>query len=367
MNSTIIVNHTNSGFGCDRACSHCNWRDSIYLPHGEPDYELLNSYVRQSQSHVVTISGGGDPLHDFKRYGHRISKIAEIINRHNKRVRIITRQVDVAVANIWIADQWSFSLDVRSRIQMTLNRSKLNKFNAETSVVLPPIPTEAVEKLMPQYTHLQQLLKVPLLLRENLNSIHTVDPRIVKGASDISFVSRELCRSGSYFLNDTEMKGYELFGNIIDLMNAMDRSDVYLIGGFMKHRFNSEEYLEYDDIDIVCRKTPGWLLVFGYSEHRAVERNGARFVQYRSSLALPAVHAIYVDNPYGYIADSQFSIDRAFMLRGKLEAIDPRAVDSLEGKRIDHYQSSKFHDKLALDRLLKKYHLKGYNVNYPQH
>lgn len=68
QNFTVIVNWKKKGFGCAKACSYCNWRDSPLLPHGGQTREELAAFITQCDKSFITISGGADPLYKFEEY-----------------------------------------------------------------------------------------------------------------------------------------------------------------------------------------------------------------------------------------------------------------------------------------------------------
>lgn len=61
QNFTIVVNWRKKGFGCAKACSYCNRRDSALLPHGGQSTDAIYKFIAQCRKEFVTISGGADP------------------------------------------------------------------------------------------------------------------------------------------------------------------------------------------------------------------------------------------------------------------------------------------------------------------
>jgi hypothetical protein len=257
INFTIIVNWNERGFGCAKKCSYCNWRSSPLLPHGPQSFDVVGNFIRQCKKSFITISGGGDPLYKFDDNYHSITALAGTIKKHGYKVRIITREIQHLARLNCVADYVSVSLD--SDVLVTLNQDFPNLkhtkfgFDLEFSLVLPPLPEHEIAKLIPQYLSLVRKLGHRLVLRENLNSVFSISASALAiGRRDLVFVPKKLCLSGRY-LSAIDSTGHDIVqDNAVLAMHLMERSDVVIFGGFVKHLINPVVHLEYDDIDVIA-------------------------------------------------------------------------------------------------------------------
>jgi organic radical activating enzyme len=252
QNFTIVVNWKKKGFGCSKVCSYCNWRDSVLLPHGGQSAEAIGTFIKQCKKSFVTISGGADPLYKFGEYGDQLLEMIQTVKAHGFKVRIITREVLNIAKLKGIADYVSISLDADVLEVMKPHQQNWEGVDIEYSLVLPPLPTEAIAELKPQYAALRTLLGRRLVLRENLNSIFPLDlDQLSFGHSGIVFVSKALCL-GSRYLSTIDCTGHDIVQDNEGLSAyLMGNPDVLLFGGFVKHLVNPKVHMEYGDIDVI--------------------------------------------------------------------------------------------------------------------
>jgi len=252
-NFTIIVNWKTKGFGCVKACSYCNWRSSPLLPQGAQSLEAVSAFIRQCKKSFITISGGGDPLYRFEENFAALLSMAETIKTQGFKVRIITREVQNIEKLRGIADHVSISLDDDVLQSIGESRHQWDGIDIEFSLVLPSLPIENLIALKPQYAALHKLLGRRLVLRENLNSIFQLDPRLMSfGHRGIVFVPKSLCLNSRY-LSTIDCTGHHIVQDNAALAGfLMNNPDVFLFGGFVKHLIDPVVHLEYSDIDVIA-------------------------------------------------------------------------------------------------------------------
>lgn len=255
-NFTIIVNWKEKGFGCAKACTYCNWRGSPLLPQGAQSPAEGSAFIRQCKKSFITISGGGDPLYRFDENFPALISMADTIKEDGFKVRIITRDVLHIAKLKGIADFVSISLDDDVLKTIDAHRDQWDGIDIEFSLVLPPLPTEDLIGLKPQYAALHKLLGRRLVLRENFNSVFPLTPSAMSfGHRGIVFVPKSLCLSSRY-LSTIDCAGHEIVQDNAELAGfLMDRSDVVLFGGFVKHLIHPSAHLEYNDIDLIALST----------------------------------------------------------------------------------------------------------------
>ncbi len=249
-NFTIIVNWKTKGFGCTKACSYCNWRNSPLLPHGGQSEAAISAFISRCRKSFVTISGGGDPLYRFDENGPALLAMVKTIKAQGFKVRIITREVRRVAALRGIADYVSISLDDEVLRDIANHRQDWSGMDIEYSLVLPPLPAADLAALKPQYSTLRTQLGGRLVLRENLNSIYPM-AQMSFGHKGIVFVPRLLCLDGRY-LSTIDCTGHDIVQDNSALAGfLMNHSEVVLFGGFVKHLLEPRANLEYGDIDAI--------------------------------------------------------------------------------------------------------------------
>lgn len=253
QNFTIIVNWKSKGFGCAKACTYCNWRDSSLLPHGGQSGEAISAFIRQCRKSFITISGGADPLYKFDEYSGELLAMIRIIQAHGFKVRIITREVQHVAKLKGIADFISISLDADVLNEIKHHRREWDGMEIEYSLVLPPVPTAAIAATKAQYVALRSTLDGRLVLRENLNSIFPLDLEALSfGHSGIVFVPKALCLNARY-LSTIDCTGHEIVQDNAALADyLMSQQDVVLFGGFVKHLICPIQHMNYGDIDVIA-------------------------------------------------------------------------------------------------------------------
>jgi hypothetical protein len=250
-NFTIIVNFKARGFGCAKACTYCNWRGAPLLPQGPQSPEAVSAFVRQCRKSFITISGGGDPLYKFDVNQSTLLLMAGTIKEEGYKVRIITREVQHVAKLKGVADHVSISLDDDVLQLLDAHSAQWAGMDVEFSLVLPPLPTDQLVALKPQYAALYKQLGRRLILRENFNSIFPVDRAMMSfGHAGIVFVPKSLCLNSRY-LSTIDCVGHDIVQDNAALAGfLMNDPDVVLFGGFVKHLIDPAIHLE-------CAKSRG--------------------------------------------------------------------------------------------------------------
>lgn len=252
-NFTVIVNWKAKGFGCTKACSYCNWRISPLLPHGAQSAAAVAAFVKQCKKSFITISGGGDPLYRFEENLPSLLSMIDTIKAAGFKVRIITREVQHIAKLKGIVDHVSISLDDDVLKELAAYSQDWDGMDIEYSLVLPPLPTDKLVGLKPQYAALRTQVGRRLVLRENFNSIFPLDvAQMSFGHKGIVCVPKSLCL-GSRYLSTVDCSGHEIVQDNEALAgHLMGRSDAFLFGGFVKHLVDPVVHLEYGDIDVIA-------------------------------------------------------------------------------------------------------------------
>jgi hypothetical protein len=252
-NFTIVVNWKPKGFGCAKACSYCNWRDSSLLPQGAQSTQAVLAFIRQCKKSFITISGGGDPLYKIEENLPALLAMIDTIRAGGFKVRIITREIQHVAKLKGIADYVSISLDDDGLAELGNYSEQWQGMDLEYSLVLPPLPIDRLVVLKPQYMALRSKLNKRLVLRENFNSIFPLDPSVMSfGHKGIVIVPKALCLESRY-LSTIECSGHAIVQDNAALAKfLMGHPAAFLFGGFVKHLVDPVVHLEYGDIDVIA-------------------------------------------------------------------------------------------------------------------
>jgi hypothetical protein len=354
QNFTIIVNWKTKGFGCVKACSYCNWRDSPLLPHGGQSTEEISAFINQCDKSFITISGGADPLYRFEEYGPQLLAMIETIKKHGFKVRIITREVQHIAKLKGLADYVSISLDSDVLDDIRHHQHQWTGIDVEYSLVLPPLPTVDLVALKPQYFALYSHLGQRLVLRENLNSIFPLDfSKLTFGHSGIVFVSKALCLASRY-LSTVDCVGHDIVQDTERLATyLMNESRLHLFGGFTKHLINPRIHPEFSDIDLIALDADVMHILedqFAYT-FRDVSQSATSYPRYflgKSTRAGKTIQLILMNkstDAMKFIAAAQYDADRVSFSAGQFHfddavgervirrAINTKQVSLIEGDR----------------------------------
>jgi hypothetical protein len=352
QNFTIIINWKEKGFGCAKACSYCNWRDSALLPHGSQSAETISAFITQCKKSFITISGGADPLYKFDEYSGQLLAMIRIIQAHGFKVRIITREVQHIAKLRGIVDYFSISLDADVLEEIKRHRHEWVGMDIEYSLVLPPIPSADLLKLKPQYAALRSTLGNRLVLRENLNSIYPSNlSELTFGHSGIVFVPKSLCLDGRY-LSTIDSTGHEIVQDNAGLAAyLMGNPNIFLFGGMVKHLVNPTVHMEYGDIDLIALDADvieAITVRFGFT-FRETSPSGSypRYFLGKSTRAGKTIQLILMhsqSDALRFIHNAQYDVDRIgysnrrFHFDGHgesatLHAINTKQVRTIEGPR----------------------------------
>ncbi|MYN04397.1 hypothetical protein GTP41_20090 [Pseudoduganella sp. DS3] len=326
VNFTIIVNWKARGFGCSKVCAYCNWRGSPLLPQGAQSEAEVREFIRKCDKSFITISGGGDPLYRFEENFPALLSMSDTIKEEGYKVRIITREVRHVAKLKGIADHVSISLD-DDVLQLLDNHQRiwdLHQLDIEFSLVLPPLPMANLLELKPQYAALHKRLGRRLVLRENFNSIFSLEAASMSfGHGGIVFVPKSLCLNSRY-LSAIDCTGHEIVQDNAALAGfLMANPDAYLFGGFVKHLLDPVVHLEYSDIDVIALNTgvmDALVQQFGFT-FKDVSPEGAypRYFMGKSVRAGKSIQLILMDSDADakrFIFNAQFAVDRAGFNQG---------------------------------------------------
>jgi hypothetical protein len=307
------------------------------LPHGaQPDNQILD-FIGQCTKSFITISGGADPLYKFEENMEDLHHMISLVKQEGFKVRIITREVEHVHKLKGVVDFVSISLDDEVMREIQLYQHLWDGMDIEYSMVLPPLPTEDIVPLKPQYTALRVKLGKRLVLRENLNSVYSLDMKSLSfGHSGIVFVTKELCLSSRY-LSKIDCIGYDIVSDARALVQQLHSlgNFVYIFGGLAKHLINPKQHLEYSDIDLVvtCDMVMDTLSRnFGYTFEK-MSPDGAYPAYFKgtSSRAGKELQIVLMnghEDAEKFIFNAQYDIDRVYFRFG-VPQYDPRigAID----------------------------------------
>ncbi|WP_228894834.1 hypothetical protein [Pseudoduganella aquatica] len=354
QNFTIIVNWKTKGFGCAKACSYCNWRDSPLLPHGGQPKEALATFITQCDKSFITISGGADPLYNFEEYAPKLLAMIQTIKEHDYKVRIITREIQHVAKLRGIVDYVSISLDSDVLGGIARYQHEWAGLDIEYSLVLPPLPTADIVTLKPQYSALQRQLGQRLVLRENLNSLYPLDfNKLIFGHSGIVFVAKKLCLSSRY-LSTIDCVGHDIVQDTERLAShLMNEPRAHLFGGFVKHLINPRVHPEFSDIDLIALDAEVMRILedqFTYT-FKDVSQSATSYPRYflgKSTRAGKTIQVILMNanaDATRFIAGAQYDADRVSFNAGQFHfdgmvgeqtirhAINTKQVNLIDGDR----------------------------------
>ncbi|MBA5685924.1 radical SAM protein [Rugamonas apoptosis] len=325
-NFSIVVNWREKGFGCAKACTYCNWRDSPLLPHGGQSKEEISSFIKKCDKPFITISGGADPLYKFEEYSPQLLAMIQTIKEHGYKARIITRELQHIAKLRGIVDYFSVSLDTDVLDALGRYQHEWDGLDIEYSLVLPPLPTADIVSLKPQYFALYRRLGRRLVLRENLNSIYPLDfDQLTFGHTGIVFVTKDLCLSGRY-LSTVDCVGHDIVQDTEQLARyLMNEPRLHLFGGFVKHLLSPRVHPEYSDIDLISQTTDTMRILedqFSYT-FKDVSQSATSYPRYflgKSERAGKTIQLILMNSSADamkFIAAAQYDADRVSFSAGQ--------------------------------------------------
>jgi hypothetical protein len=382
QNFTVIVNWKKKGFGCAKACSFCNWRDSPLLPHGGQSKEAITAFIVQCNKSFITISGGADPLYQFEENSQQLLEMIQTIKDHGYKVRVITREIQHIAKLSGIVDYVSISLDTDVLDALGRYQHEWDGIDIEYSLVLPPLPTADILALKPQYFALYRHLGQRLVLRENLNSIYPLDfGKLIFGHSGIVFVAKALCLSSRY-LSTVDCVGHDIVQDTERLARyLMDEPRLHLFGGFAKHLLSPRVHPEFSDIDLIALSDDVLRILedqFAYS-FKDVSQSATSYPRYflgKSTRAGKTIQLILMHtsaDAMKFIAGSQYDADRVSYNAGRFHfdstvgeqairhAIQTKQVHRIEGTR--DLSLFSLHRPLVEQRHKIKLLRKGFTIN----
>jgi organic radical activating enzyme len=241
-------------FGCTRNCHYCNWKTTVDFNSYLFDFEKFQEILNIVSASTITISGGGDPLFEHESSHRILMKIVDMIRSSNKKIRLITREVDTLASNYELLlkiDYLSISFDSKSYKQFLKRRISFKNFLAsnriEFSVVLPP------EKNVQNFIDIiESSFKLPMVFRENSNSIFKIEPFSLSTRSINKIVLNKTCTSGKYFDGKRLYNGTIKFESLADTVDKiLNLPNTVIIGGVAYQHLKGGFPFEPSDIDVV--------------------------------------------------------------------------------------------------------------------
>jgi hypothetical protein len=321
-NYTILVNWgvgkpNPRGFGCAKACDYCNWRGWSRLPYQAQSSQQVAAFIASCRKSTVSISGGAEPLYRLNENMPKLLAMIGVIRDHGLQTRVITREVQHVAKLDRIADRFSISLDAGVLADLPRYQHEWTGMDVEYSLVLPPLPTEQLQPLMPQYTALHRRLGRRLVLRENLNSLFAVDfSRLSAGHRGIVFVPKSLCLAGRY-LATQEWRGHEILLDHQKLFeHLMNDPRIHIFGGAVKHMLSATVHSEFTAALQPLQER------FGY-QFREVSGEATSYPRYylgKSNRAGKSIHLVLLKTSADarrFILSAQYDIDRVGYSNGR--------------------------------------------------
>jgi hypothetical protein len=341
-NYTILVNwgvgkQKPRGFGCTKACDYCNWRGWDGLPYqAQPNHQVA-AFIASCRKGTISISGGAEPLYRLDENLPKLLAMVGVIRDHGFRTRIVTREVQHIATLRGIVDHFSISLDADVLVELPRYQHEWAEMDVEYSLVLPPLPADQLQPLMPQYAALHRQLGRRLVLRENLNSLYCVDiKRLSPGHRGVVFVPKALCLSGRY-LATQEWGGHDILLDHQQLFDyLMHDPRIHLFGSAVKHMLSPAIHSEYGDIDLLATDTATMNQLqdrFGY-RFKEISESSVHHPRYflgKSSRAGKSIHLVLVTSAQEaqrFIFSAQYDIDRVGFSNGSFQ-FDERVSEAV--------------------------------------
>lgn len=333
QNHTILVNwgvgkQNPRGFGCPKACDYCNWRGWRGLPYQAQSSKQVAAFIASCRKSTISISGGAEPLYRLDENLPKLLAMVAVIRDHGFRTRIVTREVQHIATLSGIVDHFSISLDADVLAELPRYQHEWAEMDVEYSLVLPPLPIDQLQPLMPQYAALHRQLGRRLVLRENFNSLHSVDfNRLSLGHRGIVFVPKALCLSSRY-LATQEWDGHQILLDHQQLFDQlMHDPRIHLFGSAVKHMLSPAVHSEYGDIDLLATDAEVMTQLlerFGY-RFNEVSGSTASYPRYflgKSDRAGKPIHLVLVasaQEAQRFVFSAQYDIDRVGFSNGSFQ------------------------------------------------
>lgn len=335
---------------CDKSCSYCNWKtkhvSDVF------DEKRLSSFIRESNG-VITISGGGDPLHKANK--EWLESVLEVIP-YNVKIRVITRKLNNIESYVNRVDFFSISLDSEN-IYKVSNLKVPHGF----SLVLPPF--KDFEKYVPFYENLRKSLDAPLILREHACTLFDTDFIALRG---FRVISNFQCWQNKYFINNNVLHGTELFENYHGLLRYL--SEVGLVfGSTVRHLLNPETNPLPQDIDVADFNGDLFKeLDRDYELNNRIHKGGIYYSILKPRRMLgPTIHVCeFESHPKAlkWIDSAQLNIDRIYYHHGSVMGLTNETRESLERKIAYKKPNAREVEKVVEDRYFRSLEKKGWKI-----
>jgi hypothetical protein len=260
-NYTILVNwgigkQNPRGFGRPKACDYCNWRGWGGLPYQAQSSQQVAAFIASCRKKPSPSGAAPSRYTPLNENLPKLLAMIGVIRDHGFRTRVVTREVQHVAKLNGIVDRFSISLDAEVLAELPRYQHDWTGMDVEYSLVLPPLPTEQLQALMPQYMALHRRLGRRLVLGENLNSLYALNfSRLSAGQRGIVFVPKSLCLAGRY-LATQEWRGHEILLDHQKLFeHLMQDPRIHIFGGAIKHMLSATVHSEFTDIGLVATDT----------------------------------------------------------------------------------------------------------------
>jgi len=318
-NSTIVVNYSNTKFGCSRSCKYCNWYKSPFLPNHTYDWDRMEQFIVGTKKSFVTISGGGDPLFNIDVEPDNLNtlvKILKLIKSAGKSTRIITREVSkIHLIPVELVDHISLSVD--DIVLKDLGKIVLPlDISYELTLVSPPNADEkSLEKFLNRVLIIKRAYNIPVTVRQNVNNL--IDPsqdKLLPMAvkKNIKVVTSDLClHKSKYFINDTVYTGYETTPNFREeLLKFTGLNPTSIVfGSAVRNYVRGNRFPYFKDIDLAVDVNT-FILPVGYKLLRS-EKHEKRTINLYQNIKFKEImfHVIMSDSPANFVGSFQINLD----------------------------------------------------------
>ena len=129
MQEEILSVITN--FGCHGRCPYCVVRENgIDVPKTTiQGLDNLGYYLKKYNSKLISVSGGGDPLHNYNEHKDYYSKLSDILNENNCRLELHTSYINtdfcMSTVSVWCIIYWilNSSMKLLDMVMKSLEQS----------------------------------------------------------------------------------------------------------------------------------------------------------------------------------------------------------------------------------------------------
>jgi organic radical activating enzyme len=213
---SIILN-LSEDHACPNKCEYCNWKDSPLVNQRiQPNIEDVINFLDGYASWKVIISGGGDPLFNYKENEEYLRKLSRTIRKLGYKVTLITRYYYEAFLLNTIFDQICFSVDKEEPlIKKYFNNFDLLKKMVRVTVVFDG-DLEKIKKLYDYYKDSCHFFMVRDDMNNSLSEkeLKEIEKELKQESVNkrkIAFLPASACLENFYLVNNAVYRGSDLF------------------------------------------------------------------------------------------------------------------------------------------------------------